>query len=58
MKRNCYCKLGQKFCGTCSRCQKPGHVSHAPGDIPSTGTWCDACYQKEFERWKQCTQRK
>ena len=54
-KRDCYCKPGQLYCGNCMDCGKPGHASHWPGPVPATGTWCDACYVKEMNKWiKKC----
>lgn len=51
MKRNCYCKPEQKYCGDCSVCGKKGHISHYPGEVPATGSWCDTCYEKEARNW-------
>ena len=45
MNRICYCEPGQIYCGVCNICNSPGHISHHPGGIPYTGTWCDLCYQ-------------
>ncbi len=57
--RTCYCpewkdkprQTGDKTipetsCGKCDVCGKPGHVSHYPGAVPATGSWCDVCYKK------------
>lgn len=45
-KRNCYCREGQKHCGKCDICGKPGHVSHHPGGVPFTGAWCTFHYEE------------
>lgn len=57
-RRNCYCGLWEKdpefmrdekgynpgFCGKCEICGKDGHLSHFPGPMPYTGSWCDYHY--------------
>ena len=45
-KPNCYCKEGEKFCGECEECGKPGHTQHCPLPIPYTGSWCNKCAKK------------
>lgn len=52
MLRNCYCKADQKYCGKCDVCGNPGHISHHPGAVPATGSWCDQCYEREYFRCK------
>ncbi len=46
MDRQCYCEPEQNYCGVCGICNNPGHISHHPGGIPYTGSWCDLCYER------------
>jgi hypothetical protein len=63
MTRNCYCSLWDTnpgylsdkgiprgYCGVCERCDLPGHLRHAPAPVPSTGAWCDECFEIQLHR--------
>ena len=45
--RNCYCRAGETTCGVCEVCGAPGHTRHHPGPRAYTGSWCDACYERQ-----------